>query len=259
MKFFTKFNLIIVIVALIGAYLIWPVPFWYLNRKALLPSLNFVKKVGLFIYRPIEDLGRVSKLARENKDLTAQNQSLAAEIVSLKAKKAVEDVITRDLSAKLSFKDSRQVIVAKIVGRSTTGSNYGFVVNRGKNDLISEGSAVISNGYLVGSVKKVYSDQSEVLLVNNYNSLIPVILENSRMSGLLRGGINGLVVEDVPLEGDFNKGENVMTSGLGGIIPEGIPIGQTVSMQNSKGDLFSKISVSSPIIFSKIEIVEIIK
>lgn len=259
MKLFSRFNTLLIIIALIGAYLIWPVPFWYLNRKALSPSLNLLRKVGLIVYQPIGDVVRVSSLARENKNLQAENQKLTSEIANLKEKKTIEDVITRDLSAKLSFRDSRELVVAKVVGRSSTGSNYGFIVNRGSGDSVVEGDAVISNGYLVGAVKTVHADQSEVLLVNNYNSLIPVVLENSRMSGLLRGGINGLVIEDVPLEGEFKVGENVLSSGLGGVIPQGIPLGQTVSMQSSKGDLFSKISVSSPIVFSKIEIVEIVK
>lgn len=259
MKFLNRFNILLLIVALVGAYFIWPVPFWYLNRKALSPSLNFIKKVGLMIYEPVGELAQVSSLARENKNLQAENQRLQALVADLKEKKSIEDVITRDLTAKLSFRDSRELIVARVVGRSSTGSNYGFIINRGSNDSIEEGSAVVSNGYLVGVIKKVHADQSEVLLVNNYNSLIPVVLENSRMSGLMRGGINGLVIEDVPIEGEFKVGENVLSSGLGGVIPQGIPLGQTVSMQSSKGDLFSKISVSSPIIFSKIEIVEIVK
>lgn len=259
MKFLNRFNILLVVLALVGAYFIWPVPFWYLNRKALSPSLNFIKRLGTIIYEPVGDLAKVSSLAKENRNLQAENQTLQAQIANLKEKKTIDDVITRDLSAKLSFRDSRELLVARVVGRSSTGSNYGFIINRGSNDSIIEGSAVVSNGYLVGTVKKVHADQSEVLLVNNYNSLIPVVLENSRMSGLMRGGINGLVIEDVPLEGEFKVGENVLSSGLGGIIPQGIPLGQTVSMQSSKGDLFSKISVSSAIIFSKIEIVEVVK
>lgn len=259
MKFLTRFNFFVIIVAIVGAYFIWPAPFWYLNRKALSPSLNFLKTIGLVIYQPVEDLMGVSKLARKNRDLEAENQKLQAEIANLKEKRSVEDLISRDLAVKLSFKDSKELVVARVSGRSSTGSNYGFIVNRGSDDSITEGSAVISNGYLIGTIKKVYKDQSEVLLINNYNSLIPVVSENSRMSGLLRGGINGLVIEDVPLEGEFKQGENVLSSGLGGSIPQGIPVGQTVSMQSTKGDLFSKISVSSPIVFSNIEIVEIVK
>ena len=259
MKKINKLNIFIFIVVIIGFYMIWPVPFWLANKRVILPAINTISNFGRNVFSIFYDFGNVLNLAQKNKDLEKENLQLQAQITGLKEKEATEKLLKRDLAQKPIFLNESDLAFAKVVGRSSTSANFGFLINQGSSDGLKNGYAVLSNGYLVDTLKNINPNESEVLLITNFNSLIPVVFEKTRMTGLLRGGINGLVVEDIPFEGDFQKDEVVLTSGLGETIPAGIPIGKSLSMQNTKGDLFAKISVSSPIVFSKIEIVEVVK
>jgi rod shape-determining protein MreC len=108
-------------------------------------------------------------------------------------------------------------------------------------------------------VTEARSDNSEVTLITDYNSLVPVILQDSRGTGLIRGGLGGLVVEDVPLNIAIKPNENLVTSGLGGQIPGGIAVGKAQEVISKSGEIFQKVTIVSPIDFSKLEVLFVVK
>ena len=64
---------------------------------------------------------------------------------------------------------------------------------------------------------------------------------------MLRGGFGGLTVEDIPLNIPIKKGEQVVTSGLGGDIPMGLMVGEVEDVVSREGEIFQKVTVKSPI------------
>jgi cell shape-determining protein MreC len=85
--------------------------------------------------------------------------------------------------------------------------------------------------------------------------MIPVIGQDSRATGILRGGISGLSVTDLLIDATITTNESIVTSGLGGELPAGIPIGTIVEVQERKGDITKKASLRSPLDLSKLEMV----
>jgi len=96
-------------------------------------------------------------------------------------------------------------------------------------------------------------------LITDYNSLVPVILQDSRATGLLRGGLGGLVIEDIPLNIPIKAGEEVVTSGLGGTMPSGILVGKTNKIVSKEGDIFQKITLETPINIYYLEFVFVVQ
>jgi len=111
----------------------------------------------------------------------------------------------------------------------------------------------------VGRVDKVLDNFSQVLLITNSNSLIPVVLQESRATGILHGSLSGMVVEEIPLDAKVVNGENVLTRALESNVTEGILVGKVSGLVSKQSEIFQKTTIESPVDFNKLEFVFIIK
>jgi rod shape-determining protein MreC len=193
----------------------------------------------------------------QNRSLVIENLDLQSELVKLKEVSYENEILKKELNFSKTQNSSSLIPVA-IIGR-TSGYLKSMTIDRGEKDGLTIGQAVVSQGFLVGIIAKTSSDNSEVTLVTGYNSLVPVVLQVSRGTGLLRGGLEGLIVEDIPLNITVKEQENVVTSGLGGQIPQGLAIGKVQQVISRPGEIFQKVSIVSPIDFSRLEVLFVVK
>jgi len=250
------YRFLFVFILFVVLYMIWPVPFWYVAKNVILPTSQKVKTLARIIYSPVDILVKINGLAKENKKLSEENLQLKSQIVaSSQDKKLCLEIAQENLS---SGRLGGSSISARVIGRTPQDFNRILVLNKGSDDGVKKGAAVLSMGYLVGRINNILSSQSEVTLVTDHKSLIPAILEKSRQTGLVQGGLEGLILSEVPINSVIEKGENVLTSGLGGDFPTGVIIGQIKETQKS-GSLFQSAKIEYPISSSKIEVVSIIK
>ena len=84
---------------------------------------------------------------------------------------------------------------------------------------------------VIGRVEKTGADYAKIFLVNDINSKIPVMTEKSRIRGVLAGE-NDLLPKMVfiPLDAGVKVGDRIITSGIGGVFPAGLPVGKVVSV-----------------------------
>lgn len=253
-KFLIRFLLVIVLIGIL--YKIWALPFNLLAKRAILPT---VEKTGILFAeakKPFVVLGNIKNLVSQNKRLNDENQQLSAQIASLKDSAHFCTQTQAEISATSAI--AQNLVVGKIIGRTPNDFNQTIIVDKGGRDGIKTGAAVVSNGYLIGQVRKVDPSASEVYLITNHNSLIPAVLESSRELGLVQGGLEGLTMIDIPSATKILPNEKVLTSNTGGIVSGGILIGEVVQDRVSKG-LFQSVKISSPVVISKIEVVSIVK
>ena len=128
-------------------------------------------------------------------------------------------------------------------------------INKGSDDGVKDGQPVISHGYLIGVTSQTTSNNSEVFLITNTRSLVPIILQDSRGTGLLKGGLEGLIAREIPVDSEIKIGESVLTSGLGGDLPAGIPVGQVTDIISKESEIFQQVTVDSPVNIGKLEVV----
>lgn len=201
----------------------------------------------------------------EIKDLKKQNEELTSKLLSMEVDTSriieleKENQILKEEIGFIGQNKTGQLIPAKIIIREPTSFFDNIIVDKGEADGAKVGAAVISNGVLVGAVSEVYPGSAKVVLITSKDSLIQAMLQESRAKGILKGGISGLFLENIVSDTDYKEGEYVVTSGLGGKINEGIPIGKVSKIQSDPSEIFKNFSIESLVDFSKIELVLIVK
>lgn len=204
-------------------------------------------------------LGNNFSLLFEIKDLRRDNQELTSELVNSRAENSRIVEIEKEnerFKELLEYKASHpelKLLLCQVIGLDPTNLSNTLVIDRGSEDGVAAGMAVVSSGILVGKVEKVDESSSTVVLVVSKDSIVQVMLQDSRTTGILRGGASGMALENIPLDTSIAKNENIITSGLGGRLPKGIYVGNAGSETSTKSDIFKTILVKSPVNFSKLE------
>lgn len=200
----------------------------------------------------------INSITKQNRNLIEENLNLQSELAKLQETKYENEILKKELNFSKTAPDNLDLFPVAVIGK-TSGYLKSVTIDKGEKDGLFKGQAVISQGFLVGTVSEIRPDNAEVILITDYNSLIPVVLQESRGTGLIRGGIGGLVVEDIPLNISIKNNESVITSGLGGVVPSGLVIGVVKEVISKPGEIFQKVSVASPIDFSKLEVLFVVK
>jgi len=132
---------------------------------------------------------------------------------------------------------------ARVVGRTPAYLSHVIYVSRGSRDGVRVDSPVVSGTGVVGRVVLTSASTSQVQLVTNGDASVGGFIERSRSPGVLRG--RGDAVLDMEYIGNADTAEVgtvVLTSGLDGVFPKGIPVGRIVESRKGKS-VFRSIKV----------------
>jgi len=132
------------------------------------------------------------------------------------------------LQAMLNFQQKYiyKTVVAQAIGTSGTDQSRVFTIDKGRSAGLEHDMAVITSDGIVGKVRDVFSHSAQVLAINDQTSGAGVILESTRIRGILRGNANGqLQIVDVIADQRIKPGEKVLTAGGDQIFPRGLPVG----------------------------------
>jgi rod shape-determining protein MreC len=160
-----------------------------------------------------------------------QNQDLQKTIDRLRLEQAalLEDARQgQRLQALLHFQEKYiyKTIAAQAIGSSGSQQSRVIYIDKGAADGLARDMAVISPDGIVGKVREVFPHTAQVLVINDQTSGAGVILESTRVRGILRGNAFGQPqIVDVLSDKRIQKGENVLTAGGDQIFPRGLPVG----------------------------------
>jgi len=118
-------------------------------------------------------------------------------------------------------------VAARVIAVNADSFAHSVLINAGTYAGIKKGNAVTTTDGLVGIVVSVGAKHSQVLLVTDINAMIPVILSASSWPATT-AGLNSteLDLRFLPAEASANLDDLVQTSGHGGVLPPGIPVGR---------------------------------
>jgi rod shape-determining protein MreC len=187
----------------------------------------------------------------ENRELKEQIEQMRIEQVRLSDDAAQ----ARRLQTLLSFKEQfiSKTVAAQVIGSSGSDLSRVIFIDKGADAGLKRDMAVITADGIVGKVMLVYPSVAQVLLINDQTSGVGVILEKSRLQGVLRGTANGeVVLERVMSDEQVPEGETVLTSGGDQIFPKGLPVGSVAKVSNGK-DLFLNIKIKPATNLSRLE------
>jgi rod shape-determining protein MreC len=193
---------------------------------------------------------------QENRDLKFEIERLRLEQVRLSEDAAQ----ARRLQALLGFKEQyiAKTVAAQVIGSSGSEQSRSIYIDKGTSAGVEKDMAVITADGLVGKVLRAYGSSAQVLLINDQSSGVGVILDKSRLQGVIKGTAGGEVILEKVMTGEqVAPGDLIVTSGGDQIFPKGIMVG--TAMKVSPGaDLFLNIRVKPSASLSRLEEVLII-
>lgn len=136
--------------------------------------------------------------------------------------------------------DKSKLLGANVVRQDLSGPFNILVIDRGEKEGAKRGMIVLSEGALAGRIEKVAKHHSTVLLLTDPNHSVDILTQRSRSRGILIGqrqtatmqrllGVGRM--EYIDGRSDIKKGDVVVTSGLDGRYPEGLPVGTIENVQ----------------------------
>ena len=213
--------------------------------QVLSPLQNLVKGVTGAAGSLLETVGRISALGEENRLLRQQVQQLQSEIVRLQE----SGQENRQLRALLEYQRDNpglEYLAASIIGYDPNGLVQSLTIARGTKDGVQTGMVVVYGLGLLGKVVEAYPKAARVLLITDPSSVINALLQRSRVQGLMTGRADhSLDLQYVDKTADVLVGDLVLTSGLGGGYPQGIPLGRVARIIDKDQALFKEIQVQT--------------
>ncbi len=167
-----------------------------------------------------------------------QNEDLQKTVDRLRLEQAalLEDARQgQRLQALLGFQEKYiyTTMAAQAYGSSGSDRSHVFYIDKGAHDGLKPDMAVITADGIVGKVRDVFPHTSQVLAVNDASSGAGVILETTRIRGILRGDAVGrLEVVGVTADQRIQPGEKILTAGGDLIFPRGLPVGVVEKVVN---------------------------
>ena len=160
-----------------------------------------------------------------------ENQTLRAEIARLKSldqntgKLAAENAMLRSLD-RFVPDGAVNFVSARVVGEGGGPFVRSVLINAGSRDGLARDQAVVTGDGLIGRLTDVGDRASRVLLLTDLNSRVPVVIEETRERAILAGDNSERpTLAYLPPDARVTSGQRVVTSGNGGVLPPGLPIG----------------------------------
>jgi len=149
-------------------------------------------------------------------------------------------------------------LAARIIGRDPSLWFKTMTIDRGSVDGVEKGMPVVAFEGVVGQVVNVSPHFAKVLLAIDPNSAIDAIVQKNRTQGIVKGDGVTLRLNYVLKNSDVAVGDAVVTSGMGGVFPKGLPVGRVSAVLKSKRGMFLKINVTPEVNFRDLEYVTIL-
>lgn len=189
---------------------------------------------------------------RDNLTLLEENRKLLNTIVSLKE---TQDENAR-LRALLNFREeySLSSIVARVIAKDVSTEFRTIRINRGESAGVRKNMAVVNTEGVIGRVLRTTQDTADVVTVLDLLSAVDALVKRTRVRGIVEGMTDEVCQLKFALRtDDIAPGDLLLSSGLGGIFPRGIPVG-TVSKVNRKPyGISQSVEVRPSVDFSRLE------
>lgn len=229
--------------------------------------VSFTRQVLLFTVSPFIKLTAVTVqgvtgiwrdyvdlrgLQEENKGLQRETATQKRRIDQLE-EQALE---TQRLQALLAMRQASRAefLTARVVGKDATNWFKTILLDRGSLEGVRRNQPVLAPDGLVGRVVEVTPTSAKVQLLTDPVNAVGGLIQRTRVTGIVSGNLGaGARVRYLPLMADVVVGDQVVTSGMGGVFPKGIPIGRITAVDRRSGALFQEASLQPAVDLSRLE------
>jgi len=193
------------------------------------------------------------------KELMTENQVYKREVMRLKSDLILldqyreENQRLRKLLGSDFVRDEKKV-VTEVMAVDTSPYRHQVVIDKGQIDGVYEGQPVINEKGIVGQVTFVAAHNSRVLLLIDPNNAIPVqnIRNDIRVIASGNGQSDEIQLEHIPTSTDIEVDDMLVTSGLGGVYPEGYPVAYITDVDRDTRREFASIKAKPVVDFDRL-------
>ena len=196
----------------------------YLVTSVITPPEQLAHNIGKSVRNVWSNYIYLHDLRQQNLSLKQENDRLRIEQASL-AEDAQAGQRLREL---LDFRGRYidKTVAAQVIGTSGTDQARDIFIDKGSKDGLEVQMPVITPEGIVGKIKNVYPHSAQVLLISDQTSGTGVLLENTRVRGVMKGDPSGQPqIVNISPDDRIKPGEPVITSGGDEVYPPGMPVG----------------------------------
>lgn len=192
-------------------------------------------------------------------DLRAENDALRAQLSALREENLQyrEALVASDRLQRIAeMRDESEtpMLPMEVVGQDVSPWFRSVLLDRGREHGVRAGMPVITDSGVVGLVTATSDGAGRTMLLLDRQSAVDGIVQRSRARGIVRGrGTNRLEFEFVVSGADVSVGDEVISSGLDGVYPKGLRIGEVVDIVSSPYGLTQKAILKPAVDFGRLE------
>ncbi|MEA1947498.1 MAG: rod shape-determining protein MreC [Thermodesulfobacteriota bacterium] len=214
-------------------------------QEAVSRSIRFVRDIwGHYFF--------LVKVAQEN-DNYKRALSHAIEKDNLYRELKLSNIRFRSL---LNFQKTiaNKVIAAEVIGKDPSPWFKTIMINKGKDNGVEKGAAVVIPQGIVGQVAEVSTHNSKVLLIIDHSSAVDALVQRTRARGIIKGtSSDRCLFKYVLRKKGVAVGDTVVSSGLDGVFLKGLPVGHVSGVIRPISGIFQEVSVTPYVDFEKLE------
>lgn len=236
----------------------------YKDNKSLVESgagaaLNPVQKVIYSTNKRMESLIdfflRYEEVKNENEELLLDNIELEAKLRSFASLEEENKKLKEVFSIK-NRQDQYDYLGTNVIGRTGGGIITSYIIDKGEDDGLLAGMAIMSQEGIVGQITETAKTWSVVETLSSENISIHVAsVEDKKNSGILEGHIGSgqkqmAKLSFLPIDSSIKEGDSLVTSGLGKFYPPDFYVGEVVRVDEDKGNLMKTAIVETAVDFN---------
>ena len=198
---------------------------------------------------PIAAVGHIAEYFGNQSALQSENERLRVETLRQSAALNELESVRRENSELRGLLDAKErlpvpAVMAEVLYGPRDPFTRKLVIDKGLDDGIQAGVAVVDNDGIIGQVTRVYPFLAEVTQISDKNQAVPVQNVRSGLRAIVFGnGKEGtLDLRFMPVSADIQVGDTLVTSGIDGIYPAGLPVARVVEIDRNAALAFARIT-----------------
>lgn len=216
-------------------------------RSVVTTITSPVRYAGSVVASPFNALGNVfSNLTASQEtlsDLKAQNEELTAQVAELSEAQETASRLESLLGLQSTY--NLESTAARIIGESSDAWSRTVTIDKGSADGFAINMPVCNSAGVIGQIIEVSANTSSVRLITDENSGVSAMVQSTRAQGILQGQPDGtLRLEYVTTDADVQEGDIIVTSGIGGVYPKGLPLGTVSTVVREENATYYTITVT---------------
>lgn len=155
-------------------------------------------------------------------------------------------------------KDPNKKVFAEVIVKIDKPLSRILVINKGVNAGIKPNFGVVTPSGIIGKIHSVTALQSVVQIITDARTQFPVLIQRTRTNAMMEVKDGELIIARIPRRLEVYENDRIITSGLAGVFPKGLPVGRVKSVLKNEFGLFQSVVLSPAVELDKIEEVAVI-